>query len=70
MNEFNNYYFIYKNSLRKWGTCTNPVFIAKHTFCRAIKKTDIKNINYLIKKLNSYNENRVTCFLRSKFNLY
>lgn len=70
MNEFENYYFIYKNSLRKWAICINPVFTASHTFCRAIAKKDIKNINYLIKKLNSNNENKITCFLRSKFNLY
>lgn len=70
MNEFDNYYFIFKNSNQTWDLATNPAFIARHPFCRAIRKTDVKNIKYLIKKLNSYNENKITCFLRSKFNLY
>jgi len=70
MDDFSYYHFIYKDSKGVWDICTNPVFIAKHTHCRAIRKTDINNINYLIKKLNSYNENKITCYLQSKFNLY
>lgn len=32
------YYFIYKDSVGTWKDCINPVFIAKHQYCRAIPK--------------------------------
>lgn len=51
-----NYEFIYKNSRGQWDICKNPIFIARHTFCRAIPKdlTDFgfNNIKDLIRWLN------------------
>ena len=37
-----NYEFIYKNNRGQWDICKNPVFIARHTCCRAIPKSIIK----------------------------
>lgn len=70
MNEFDNYYFIYKNSMGTWDEAKNPVFIASHTHCRAILKSQVKNIRYLISKLNSINTNMVTEYLKEKHCLY
>jgi len=66
------YYFIFKDSMNRWNTCTNPVFIARHTYCRSIKKTSTKrSIDYIIKKLNSINtSNEMLNYLYLKFDLY
>jgi hypothetical protein len=41
----NDYYFLYKNSLGEWRDAINPVFIAKHQYCRAIPKEVIKKVH-------------------------
>jgi hypothetical protein len=71
------YYFLYKDSEGKWKTATNPIFIAKHTYCRAIPKKDIRKIGRfstiydLIHKLNSTEENKDDIKnLISKYELY
>lgn len=46
MNDFNQYVFIYKNSFNYWGIATNPVFIASHSNCIAIKRNDIIETHY------------------------
>jgi len=39
------YNFVYMDSQGVWNSCTNPVFIAQHKRCRAVKKTlDLKEI--------------------------
>lgn len=48
----NEYYFIYKNSTGLWCSATNPMFIAKHTYCRAFPKTAFDNLNILPEMLN------------------
>ncbi len=45
------YDFIYKDSLGRWNTATNPEFIAEHTCCRAIKKGE-QPIKDLLKRMN------------------
>ncbi len=45
------YDFIYKDSLGYWSITTNPVFIAEHTCCRAIRKGE-QPIRDLLKELN------------------
>jgi len=52
------YYFLYKNSFGQWNSASNPVFIAKHTYCRAIPKEVINEIGYdfigdFVMKLNN-----------------
>lgn len=42
----NKYYFLYKNSLGTWGDTTNPIFIAMHTYCRAIPRSVIAEAGY------------------------
>jgi hypothetical protein len=68
----NDYYFIYKDSLGQWNLVTNPKFIARHTYCRAIKKTSTKrSINYIIHKLNSINtSSKMLEYLYLKFDLH
>lgn len=70
MNNFDNYLFIYKDSVNNWNECTNPTFIAMHRCCRAIKKSECKNIKYLCKKLSSPFYNCVTKHLIKKHNIY
>jgi len=41
-----NYYYLYKNLTNAWNTATNPVFIAKHTYCRAVPKEVITDLGY------------------------
>ncbi len=59
MSSFDSFFFIYKNSFGNWDTCTNPKFIARHQCCRAIFKSkvrDLKQLKYVCKELNSYND--------------
>ena len=59
MSRFDSFWFIYKNSFGNWDTCTNPKFVARHTCCRAICKSkviDFKQLRYVCKKLNSYQD--------------
>lgn len=44
------YTFIYKDSLGTWNIATNPVFIAEHGCCMAIKKTDTDTLNKYLGK--------------------
>ena len=65
MSIFDNYWFIYKNSFNEWGICTNPKFIARN-YCRAIYKDkvrDFKQLRYVCKKLNSYQDTFVQRYL-------
>lgn len=66
MSSFDNYWFIYKNAFGNWDICTNPIFIARHTYCRAICKSkvrDFKQLRYVCKKLNSYQDTFVQRYL-------
>jgi len=36
------YYFLYKDALGRWCETSNPVFIAQHTYCRAVPKEVIE----------------------------
>ena len=65
MSSFDNYWFIYKNSFNEWDTCTNHKFIARN-YCRAIYKgkvRDFKQLRYVCKKLNSYQDTFVKRYL-------
>lgn len=42
----NDYYFLYKDALKNWNACINPVFIAKHHYCRAVSKEEIHKLGY------------------------
>lgn len=37
-----NYYYLYKDMNGRWNTAANPVFIAKHSYCRAIPKIEVE----------------------------
>ena len=66
MSKFDNYWFIYKNSFNEWDICTNPKFVARHQYCRAIYKNkvrDFKQLRYVCKKLNSYQDTFVQRYL-------
>lgn len=66
------YYFIYKDSFGTWDITKNPVFIASHTYCRAIKKSNTKrSIKYIVRKLNKANTSiKIQKYLYNKYNLY
>lgn len=49
---FKSYYYIYKDSHGKWNQATNPAFIAEHPMCKAIRKSDVKDINEHLKTIN------------------
>lgn len=70
MNNFENYFFIYRDSRGNWSECKNPEFIAMHTCCRAIKKSECKNIKYICKKLSSPLCNYASRHLIKKYNIY
>lgn len=56
MNNFDDYVFIYEDSFGNWNTATNPVFIAEHKHCKAIKKTDKKTLKkYLYSSYSAKN---------------
>jgi len=40
------YYFLYKDVSCRWNNAVNPVFIAKHTHCRAIPKEIVNGFGY------------------------
>ena len=66
ISNFDSFWFIYKDSFGNWDTCTNPKFIARHTYCRAIYKSkvrDFKQLRYVCKKLNSYKDTFVQRYL-------
>ena len=52
MNNWNDYYFIYKDAFNRWNEAKNPVFIAEHKMCKAIKKKEIKNLRQHLNNLN------------------
>lgn len=57
MSRFDSYFFIFKAANGNWDICTNPKFIARHQYCRAIYKNkirDFKQLRYACKKLNSH----------------
>ena len=59
MSRFDNFWFIFKAANGNWDICTNPKFIARHQCCRAIFKSkvrDFKQLRYVCKKLNSYQD--------------
>ena len=49
---FDDYYYVYRDSLGFWSRCTNPKFIAEHTMCRAVLKKDCRNLKKYLKELN------------------
>ena len=72
ISNFDSFWFIYKDSFGNWDTCTNPKFIARHTYCRAIYKSkvrDFKQLRYICKKLNSYNDTFVQRYLIKELEL-
>ena len=65
MSKFDSYFFIYKDSTNNWNIATNPKFIARN-YCRAIYKgkvRDFKQLKYICKKLNSYQDTFVQRYL-------
>jgi len=46
MNNAENYYYLYKDSINNWSAAANPVFIAKHGYCRAVPKQEIVKVGY------------------------
>lgn len=73
----NEYYFLYKNSLDKWNTATNPVFIAKHTYCRAVSKGEFDSLNigslfdflHILNSIDKIEDTKLISFINS-FELY
>ena len=66
MSSFDSYLFIYKGANGDWDICTNPKFVARHQYCRAICKSkvrDFKQLRYVCKKLNSYKDTFVQRYL-------
>ena len=66
MSRFDSFWFIFKAANGNWDICTNPKFIARHQYCRAIYKRkvrDFKQLRYVCKKLNSYNDTFVQRYL-------
>ena len=66
MSRFDSFFFIYKNSFCNWDICTNPKFVARHQYCRAIYKSkvrDFKQLRYVCKKLNSRQDTFVQRYL-------
>lgn len=63
----NKYYFLYKNSVNVWSTAVNPIFIAKHTYCRAIPKKVIADLGYNLVSDFVYDLNKKD-FINDKFN--
>ena len=65
MSRFDSFWFIYKNSFGNWDICTNHKFIARYN-CRAIYKRkvrDFKQLRYVCKKINSYQDTFVQRYL-------
>jgi hypothetical protein len=50
---WNDYHYIYKDSLGRWNQTRNPVFIASHTNCKAIEKAIAPDIHKYLRKLNT-----------------
>ena len=66
MSRFDSFWFIFKAANGNWDICTNPKFIARHQYCRAIYKgkvRDFKQLRYVCKKLNSYQDTFVKRYL-------
>ena len=73
MSRFDSFWFIYKNSFGNWDICTNPKFVARHQYCRAIckyKVRDFKQLRYVCKKLNSYQDTFVQRYLFKELEIY
>ena len=67
--DFKDYFFIYEDSQGFWSQTTNPKFIASHTMCRAVLRTE----STVIDKLHEMNETSVTidiCNNKHEFNYY
>jgi len=56
INNWNDYHFIYKDMNGRWSESKDPVFIAKHKCCRAMKK-DAQPLKDLLYRLNNPDEN-------------
>lgn len=59
ISNFDSFWFIYKNYSNQWDICTNPKFVARHAYCRAIYKDkvrDFKQLKYICKKLSSHQD--------------
>jgi hypothetical protein len=49
---FNDYYYVYLDSLNTWHSATNPEFIAEHKHCKAFKKSEVTSLKNLLSELN------------------
>jgi len=52
LNDFTAYHYVYKDMSNNWNLAKNPVFIAEHTYCRAVKKEEHPDIGKLLQLLN------------------
>lgn len=69
------YIFVYKDSRGKWCIATNPVFIAKHNYCRAIPHKEVEKLNFdtysdFVYALNSRWHSEQLSDLVKEFDLY
>ena len=73
MSRFDSFWFIFKAANGNWNICTNPKFVARHQYCRAIYKCkvrDFKQLRYVCKKLNSYQDTFVQRYLIKELEIY
>ena len=73
MNRFDSFWFIFKAANGNWDICTNPKFVARNYYCRAIYKgkvRDFKQLRYVCKKLNSYQDTFVQRYLIKELEIY
>ena len=70
---FDNYIFVSRDSTGRFGQAFNPAFIAKHTYCRAVKRESIlksfDSIKLFISSLNEETLSKDTIELMTEFEL-
>jgi len=52
MNDFNKYYYIYRDATGRYNEARNPIFIAQHKDCYAIEKAKVRDIKKYLKIKN------------------
>jgi hypothetical protein len=50
---FDDYWYVYRDFSGNYKTATNPIFIAGHKNCYAVKKENVKDIKKYIYNLNN-----------------
>lgn len=73
MSNFDSYYYIYKDAIGKWDMTNNPKFIARHTYCRAIPKhkvKDLDHLHYICKKLSSSQDTFTKRYLIEELDIF